>query len=397
MVAAVDAWLVGLRERVSALEPGRLTGEDAAALVEVFVEGERLCAAGKALVARRAEDSNQWRREGHRSVAHWMAVKTGESVGKAVATMETARRLDELPATREAFCAGRLSETQANEIASAAAAAPAAENDLLRTASESTVSELRDRCRRVKAAAAVDAPDAYERIRRRRYLKHWTDRDGAMRLEALLTVDDGALVIAALDARRQKIFTQARKEGRREPFEAYAADALVDLARGDHNGPAAMVHIQVDHDALVRGHLEPGEICEVPGIGPLPLPAAQRLAGDAVLKALVTKGVDVTNVVHLGRTIPAHVRTALETRDPKCVKPGCDMRHGLEIHHWRIPYVEEQCARLENLARLCRFHHVQATHHGFHLGGGPGAWTWTGPDAPDPPAQTPEGQLPLPP
>ncbi len=397
MVAGVDGWLVGLRERLSALEPDRLSVDDAAGLVGVFAEGERLCAAGKALVAPRAEESNQWRREGHRSPAHWMAVQTGESVGQAVATLETARRLEELPATEAAFRAGELSETQAREIASAAAADPAAEDDLLRAASNSTVSELRDRCRRVKAAATADADEAYERIRRRRYLRHWTDRDGALRLEALLPADDGAVVLAALDARRQKIFTQAHQQGRREAFEAYAADALVDLARGESAGPAAVVHVTVDHDALVRGYVEPGEVCEIPGVGPVPVATAQRLAGDAVLKALVTKGVDVTSVAHLGRTIPAHVRTALEARDQKCVKPGCDTRRGLEIHHWRVPYVQEPYARLENLARLCRFCHLQATHHGFTLGGGPGAWTWSGPDAPDPPPETSEGQLPLPP
>jgi hypothetical protein len=382
-----------LRAALARFEPGCLDGPDAARLVELLAEGEHMCAAGKARVARRVEETNAWRREGHRSVAHWMAVHTGESVGQAVTTLETARRLEELPATQEAFCAGRLSETQTREIASAASALPEAERDLLQVAATETVTGLRERCRRVRAVANEDETDGYEKIRRRRYFKHWTDRDGAFRLDGLLTPDDGARLLAALDVRRQRIFREARAAGRKEPLEAYAADALVDLATGDPGGPAAAVQLRVDHDAWIRGHTIEGEVCEIPGIGPIPVTVARRLGGDAILKAVVTDGTDVTGVAHLGRTIPARVRTALQERDPTCVVPRCDVRHGLEIHHWAVPYAEDQRARLENLARLCRFHHMQATHHGAELAGGPGHWVWT-----PPPGKPPsKGQLPLPP
>ena len=94
-----------------------------------------------------------------------------------------------------------------------------------------------------------------------------------------------------------------------------------------------MVHVRVDHEALVRGHLEPGEICEIPGIGPIPVAAARRLAADSILSVLVTNGTDVTTVAHAGRTIPASLKRALIERDPVCVVPGCDLRDGLEIDH----------------------------------------------------------------
>lgn len=110
------------------------------------------------------------------------------------------------------------------------------------------------------------------------------------------------------------------------------ADALVELAAHE-GGPAAMVHVRVDHTALVRGFTEEGEVCEVPGIGPIPVAAARRLADDAILKVLLTDGADIAAVAHLGRTIPARLRTALEARDPVCVVPGCDVRRGLEIDH----------------------------------------------------------------
>ena len=94
-----------------------------------------------------------------------------------------------------------------------------------------------------------------------------------------------------------------------------------------------MVHVRVDHPALVRGHLEPGELCEIPGIGPIPVEVARRLAVDSILSVLVTDGMDVMAVAHAGRTIPASLRRALIERDPMCVVSGCDDREGLEIDH----------------------------------------------------------------
>ena len=106
---------------------------------------------------------------------------------------------------------------------------------------------------------------------------------------------------------------------------------------------------------------------------------AQRLAGDAILKVLVTQGVDVTTVAHAGRTIPAHLRSALEVRDPKCIVPTCHARRGLQIDH-RQPFAARGDTSLENLARLCRWHHYQKHHLGYRYRGGPGTWEWIPPD-----------------
>ena len=138
--------------------------------------------------------------------------------------------------------------------------------------------------------------------------------------------------------------------------------------------------VRVDHAALVRGHAEEGEVCDIAGIGPIPVATARALANDGVLKVVVTKGVDVVAVAHGGRTIPAHVRTALEARDPRCVIPGCDVGDRLEIDHL-LAFAEGGPTTLENLARLCHRHHYLKTHQGWVLGGRPGAWTWDRPGA----------------
>jgi hypothetical protein len=382
-VAHLSEVLRGLREALRGLDPGEVSSDEAVALVKAFSEGERLCVAGRTLAARVVERSGAWRREGHRSAAHWVAAETGVSVGQAVGTLETARRLENLPVTTEAFASGRLSEVKVREVAVAAEADRRSEAELLEAAGTESVVSLRERCRRIRARAADEA-EAYERIRRGRYLRHWTDSEGAFRLEARLTIDDGARVLAGLKPYRERAFTDARRAGRRESTEAYAADALVALATGARSGrgePCATVNVKVDRAALLRGHAGTGEVCEISGVGPIPVGAARRLISDSILRVVVQEGSDVTSVAHLGRTIGARLRTALEARDPRCAVPGCDVREGLEIDHVR-PFTEGGPTTMANLARLCRWHHYLKTHREYVLGGVPGRWTWTGPDPP---------------
>ncbi|MGH9094332.1 MAG: hypothetical protein ACRDXE_04155, partial [Acidimicrobiales bacterium] len=49
-----------------ALDPAVLSGEDAARLAGVAAKGERVCAAAKVLLARRAGECGSWRGSGHR-------------------------------------------------------------------------------------------------------------------------------------------------------------------------------------------------------------------------------------------------------------------------------------------------------------------------------------------
>lgn len=147
-----------------------------------------------------------------------------------------------------------------------------------------------------------------------------------------------------------------------------------------------MVRVLVDHSALVRGHTVAGETCEIEGVGPVPVATARALAADSILAAIVADGFDIKSISHLGRTIPARLRTALEKRDPVCVVPGCNNRRFLEIDHIR-GFAEGGPTCLDNLARLCGHHHYQKTYLGYRLLGPPGAWRWeppgTGPDPGD--------------
>ena len=147
---------------------------EAAKLVDMFAELERISTAGRTLAARRVEKSRLWMQQGHRTPAHWTASHAQTTVAAAIGSLETARKLEELPATREAFKTGALSHLQASEIARGASADPSAERPLLKSAFSESVAGLRERCRSVVAAAEQDA-DADERLHRSRYLRHWSD------------------------------------------------------------------------------------------------------------------------------------------------------------------------------------------------------------------------------
>ena len=375
-----------IRDLVSWLRRERVAPEEALSLLAELGRIENTCASARVLLSGRIGESKLWRDKGERSAAHFVARSTRTTVSRAVQALETARRLETLPRTAGAFGEGRVSETEVREIASAASMSPTSEESLLETARTGDVIALRDACRRVRHAAVTDERELYEAIHRSRYLRSWSDHDGAFRLDGRLTPDAGARVMAALEPHRRKVFEDARRAGRKETQEAYLADALVALAEegpantgNGRSGPRTMVQVRVDHAALARGRREAGEICEVAGVGPIPVATARALSSDAILAAVITKGEDVKAVAHLGRTIPARLRTALEARDPECVVPGCHSRYRLEIDHVK-PLAEGGRTSLDNLARMCRPHHHMKTILGFCLEGSPGKWRWIPPE-----------------
>ena len=419
---------------VADFDPRCYSGEDAALLVSWFTKGERQCAAGKTLAAARAAASHVHTRGGHKTPAHWLAEVTGESVGQAIDVLRLGEAIEEHPGVADAYRNGKLSASGAKVVAGAVEVNPASEGELLEVAERDSLTRLRHRCLQAKAEgrSKVDASKAYEAIRAARHCRTWTDSEGALRLEASFTPDAGASLLVSLERACSRVFEQARKSGRREPRDAYRADALVALVAGrgavggqDSSGSSgarpghaaaseptgasdaggsvnppigttrgrgapldtgcrspdskAVVHLRVDLDALRRGSVATGDTCEIPGVGPVPIETARELLGDALIQLVITNGVDVTTICHLGRSIPAPLKTALIERDRTCVVPGCDAANGLEIDHWAVSFAHGGPASLANLARLCGHHHYLRTHRGFQLGGGPGRWSWTPP------------------
>ncbi len=310
----------------------------------------------KLLVAGRLEETRGWCVEGDRTPAHYLARKTGTSIAQAAGTLKAARHMDRHGTTAEALRDGQLTVQQAAQIADACAADPHAEKRLLTTATHDSFRELRDECRRVKAAARDDEIAHDDEIRRSRFVRTWTDRDGAGRGEWKLASEDHARLLARIEADTRSVPA--------ESAEARRADAHVRLAESAGQGGAthAVMHLRVDQAAFERGNTEPGEICEIEGVGPVPVATARNLSTSAVVHALVVDGIDITRVANLGRHNPAPLETALRQRDQTCVVPGCSERERLEIHH-KEPVAEAGVTSLDKLERRCRWHHYLATHH----------------------------------
>ena len=366
-----------LERALGELDPGTFDGDGARRLVEVFAHGERLCAAGTALSARRVDEVGVWKRDGHRSAAHWLATATRSTVGAAVETLRTVRALDTLPETADAYVAGELSAQQAGEITAAASADPSAERALLETARTTSLRGLRDEARIVRNAVADDEAKARRLYRCRRFHR-WIDRDGAHCGSYYLPPVAGARFDAAIDDHLNTIFTAARRAGIREPRAAYAADALVALAA---QGPLKPVELRlsVDQPALQRGHIEPGERCDLNG-SPVPVSVARALLDDARVTVLGRDGVEVTTVSTPKRTIRAALRRALEARYPSCAVFGCCATEFLQIDHI-VPVEAGGATSIENTWRLCTHHHDLKTYGGWIVHGEGAARTLVPPDA----------------
>ena len=363
--------LQDVRDRLATLvgdaEPGLFSGTDAAVIVDVFTEIKHLASAGEALFARRVADTNAWKDDDgtDRSAAHWLARRTGTSVGEARHKLASVERLAELPATSDAFRAGKLSDQQAREITAGAVADPAAEADLLGLAERDSLKELRNESRR--AQAVDDEEGRQAQIHRRRSLRHWTETDGTFRLALSGTAATGSRILTALAPFTDAAFAQARKEGRRESLDAYAADGLLAMADAARTGTAVTggtkpsgrntkVILVVDVEAMRRGNVEHGETCEIQGVGPVPVSTVKDLLGEAALAVIVKDGVDVKNVTHLRRGTTAHQRTVLEYLGLRCNNVGCDSTDFVDIHHV-FEFAIHHRTHIDELDVRCKHHH----------------------------------------
>jgi hypothetical protein len=136
--------------------------------------------------------------------------------------------------------------------------------------------------------------------------------------------------------------------------------------------------LRIDVQALRRGRVEGAELCEIAGVGPVPVAVARDMLGDPVLRLVVTNGVDVANVTHLGRGPTAAQRAALMWMSPTCSVEGCN-RARIEIDHSE-PWARTRHTRLAELNPLCGFHHGLKTRLDYALVAGSGKRPFVPPD-----------------
>ena len=275
--------------------------------------------------------------------------------------VETARKLESLPALADAALAGELSTEQlhpAVELADedsdaevAARAVSASPMDLQRMAREQ---------RRVSREESL-------RRRERRSLRKWRDDAGFLCGRFELPLEHGGAEVEAFFDRVAERMRPAKGE-RWASLEHRHADTLVALCRTDD------VELQ---EAVAEFARCWWSTCPSPGprllpACPSPTNGSTRCAVEAsvALRAVSDHG-EVLAEARARKFVSDKRRRAVVRRDGHCRWPGCRRRLALQVHHL-VPSSWGGSDEVSNLAAVCPAHHaLLIPHNEYVLEGNP--------------------------
>jgi len=349
-------------------DPAVCSGDEAIACMKELGAIRRLTDAMVSKTAKRIEDTAAHTYGTDRSAAELTERLVGVSSAEAKRAIETATKLEALPATDAAVRSGELSTRQTDLIVATADDDPTVERELLKAATKGIV-PLRDAC----IAARARREDETERARRqhaKRSFRSWTNPDGMVEGHFVVTPEIGGAIRTVIDEGTRRTFRAARKSGIHDSQDAYAADAFAEAIVGDAGQARSggwTTHVVIDHEALQRGHALPGETCEIPGVGPVNVEWVREILGAAFVTAIVKKGKDITTVAHLGRHVPAELLTAMIVSGRECSIEGCSGREYLELDHCEVDHAKGGPTAWWNLIWLCAIHHARKS-KGWLLG-----------------------------
>ncbi|MGH3923694.1 MAG: hypothetical protein ACRDTT_12645, partial [Pseudonocardiaceae bacterium] len=297
-----------LLEKANAnLEPELLAAADARELLASYARTQRLAAFGVAALARKLDDASE------------LARATGSSTGRARDTIATGKVLSGSAPLEDALKQGEVSLDQAAEIAKAEESAPGSAEDLVKVAQEESFHVLRDRARKTKLEAEQHHGLA-ERQHAARKARSHADELGMIHIHMELEPHVGAPIVTRAEAEAQRLARKAKAEGMKEPFECHLADAYAMMLSGGGKGRAKRPELVmlVSHEVAKRGwtDVREGEVCKIPGVGPVSPQVASEIAQDAFLNGVFFDGVDLRNFKRWSRDPSVEVRTALELGEP---------------------------------------------------------------------------------
>jgi hypothetical protein len=288
-------------------------------LFDEYARAEKLISYGKAELARRIDD------------AAAVARAAGTSMGQAKKTLETGVALKDAPEVGEALARGEVSLDQAAEITKAEQASPGCSEELLKVAKEESFHALRDQARRVKLEAE-QSRGLGDRQKQARSARTYNDDLGMVNIHLQFQPHIGTPIVNRADAEASRLYREAKKNGDQEPFERHLADAYAKMLAGNGKGRTTRPElvVLVSHEIAKRGwkHVNEGEMCKIPGVGPVPPEVAKEIAQDAFLNGVFFDGTDLRHFKRWTRGVPAEIRNALELGPPpdfdgvKCVDCG---------------------------------------------------------------------------
>jgi len=352
----MDEAVVWIEKSNADLEPDLMTAEEARDLLSTYARAKKLVEYGETVLARKMDNAEE------------LARMAGTSVGKAKATVETAKGLKSGDEVSSAFATGDISFDQAAEIAKAEKAKPGSAAELLKTAATESFQVLRESARKV-VLEAEQRRGLGDRQREARSARSYADELGMINFHLRLQPHVGTPIVNRAEAEAQRLFKAAKKEQRQEPFERHLADAYAAMLSGSSvkgNPRRAELVVLVSHDVAKRGwkDVRDGEMCKIPDLGPVPPEVAREIAEDAFLTGLFYDGKDLRNIKRWTRSTPVEVKLALQLGKPpefdgiKCV--DCGKRFRTEDDH-----VDPHCgggpASADNLDPRCKPCHKAKT------------------------------------
>ena len=345
---------VTLLEKANAnLEPELLSADAARDLLAAYARAEKLATFGKTVVAQRLDDATE------------VARVTGTSVGKAKATVETGKALRDADDVRGAFAGGEISWDQTAEIVKAEQARPGSASELLPVATGEAFHVLKERARKI-VLEAEQGRGLAARQHEARSARSYCDELGMVHVHLALEPGVGTPIVNRAEAEAARLH---RKADDKEPFARHLADAYAGMFAG--TAPTGRSRrpelvVVVSHGVAARGwrDVEDGEVCKIPGVGPVSPDVARRIAADAFLTGVFYDGKDLRHIRRWTRNTPVEVLLALELGDPpdfdgvRCV--DCGNRFRLENDHVE-PHRARGRASTDNLAPRCRSCHQKKT------------------------------------
>jgi hypothetical protein len=362
--------------------PGSVSGEEARCLVDLFAQAERAASSGIALFSPVVVETGSYAKAGHGSAADWLGAISGSSAGVAKSRLAAAGRAAADPTLTGALHGADLSAAQLKLVSETAVVAAGAAGTLLElTGKGASHQELSDTAARLRAAARSRESERARRARvhRCRHLRWHQRPDGGIGGEFLCDEVAWATLAPRLEADAKQRW---RAAGQGDTLDAYRLDAFLNLLAGSGGAGRPHTLVIVDAEALRRGSVEGGELCEIEGIGPVSVEAATELLGEGGVQLLVRDGIDIRTVTGTARSLPQRVAAALTVRDRSCAVEGCGKRRGLEADHCGVDFAHGGPTSLDNLARLCPEHHDLKTYGGWRLEGVPGRRRWIAPAHP---------------
>jgi Domain of unknown function (DUF222) len=326
------------------------------------------------------DTEGSWADPGMRSCAHWLSINIGVDVWTGGEMVRVGHALERLPALHAAFADGRLSFDKMRAVTRVAT--PEDDEVWLQIALHASGGQLARICRGVRQALAADDPRRQDDPLLKRGVRVWWRDDGMLELMAVLPQEDGAVVMAALDAAAEIVAGEERAvpspdqpalDASRRTRPMLRADALLRVceawvvAAAQEPAVAPTTQVVVHVDAGVLSGRAPGGRSRIEDGPWLPLESVRRLSCDADVVTVTERNGLPIDVGRARRVITPRLRLAMQCRDEGCRYPGCSVpaprTDGHHVRHW----CDGGKTELANLVSLCRFHHRRHHEGRFHV------------------------------